>query len=164
MIWYNSKLQFVLLISVFLLGCASKQKENWVPDPQKYLKNTNHLCNALKSSVINKFCDLDNMSTKHMDDYKPFMQHTLGKIIRNYKAPKKDGTEYYGQITYCLEVDGTINQIELLQPSGHSGLDNAFLNAIRKLDIQPIPEDPCLLNYVHYKKNTVYYDHNDMAD
>jgi hypothetical protein len=104
------------------------------------------------------------MDKNLMKDYGHFVRHYVGEIHSNYRpnALKGDGGEYYGQITFCFEVDGIVNQVELFQASGHEEMDRGFLDAISNLDNQPIPEDPCFLNFTHYKKFTLYYDHNDL--
>jgi len=143
-----------MLNLLVLQGCANKQN---------YINNPNQYCLETIPSDISKDCDIHNLGKEKLNEKVSYLKRHLDKIMSNYSAPIFDGNKYYGQITFCIDNKGKINQIELFQPSGSVDLDEALNAAVKKTVILPLPKSECLKSHTEYFKQTLYYDHNDMA-
>jgi hypothetical protein len=146
-----------------LAGCVSKQG-TWKHDPKNYNENPEPLCHPLESMIISETCDLDKLSRNQKSELTPYLMGIFQEILKNYDAPKADGSEYYGQLTFCTSREGNVEQVELFQPSGYKHLDDAFVVAVSNLSTQSIPENPCVQNHEYFKKKTLYFDHTDLAN
>lgn len=143
-----------MLNLLVLQGCANKQN---------YINNPNQYCLETIPSVVTQDCDLHNLGNEQLNEKVSYLKSYLDKIMSNYLAPISDGNKYYGQITFCIDNKGKIYQIELFQPSGSGDLDEALKASVKKTVSLSLPKSECLKAHTEYFKQTLYYDHNDMA-
>lgn len=94
--------------------------------------------------------------------YNAYIQKALNRILEYYDAPLQDGNKYHGEVTLMLDINGYINEFVLSQPSGHEGLDNAFMNAVKKTNKISLPEDKCAIELLTKQPLELFYNETDM--
>jgi TonB family protein len=160
---YQVKKLGLFLFILMFQGC-SNQQSMLKANINNYIENPSPFCHELISTVINNSCDLDNLNKAQSGERFLYFEAYHRKFMGHYSAPKNDGKNYYGQVTFCIDQKGKLGRIELLQPSGHKGLDNAVLSAVSSIDSLPLPEDECALKSLQYNKMIIFYSHNDMTN
>jgi TonB family protein len=82
-------------------------------------------------SMYEAFC------AKPVEEYKDRWM----KQVNNWKVsrPTEKGT-FLAIVKYAISKDGTVQNVQLAQSSGHTGVDTAAVNQIQSLDPEPLPE------------------------
>jgi hypothetical protein len=143
------------LIIVLLIGCSSISSKMG----NKTFCHANDLSSRLPS------CSWETLKgTGVKEAFDERMKNTVTKVLRHYKAPVKDGNKYTGEITFCTDREGVIDNIILTKPSGHTGMDDAFIRAVTKTVQVPIPSDKCLADKFYFARVRLNYDETDMAE
>ncbi len=86
------------------------------------------------------------------------------EILIYYQGPLKDGNKYSGEIAFCSDRDGVIDNIILTKPSGHKGMDEALMDAIRKAKKISVPNDECLADRFYFSRVRLNYSESYLAD
>ena len=85
-------------------------------------------------------------------------------IFSFHKPPKKDGREYYGEISLLLNSAGEIAEITLKLPSGSNALDESVYDALVQAKRLKLPSDPLLRKAMVTAPLTLNYSHEEMVD
>ncbi len=85
-------------------------------------------------------------NTLYYDDkganFVPWIRRMLAEVRRNWLVPYSASFQY-GHVAVAVSVDlnGDIDGLEIMIPSGTQGFDNAAQGALRAADLQPLPSD-----------------------
>jgi hypothetical protein len=85
-------------------------------------------------------------------------------VMSKLDAPKEDGEKYSGKIAICLDRNGKVDQLVLTQSSGHLGLDEAFMAAIKETEAIDISQDPCIADILYYTQYKLEFNELDMQN
>ncbi len=146
----------ILALLIFgLAGCSTFQSS----------KNKGPYCHEEDSTSRLPKCSWNYLkSTGKKEAFEKHFKSTARKVLNYYQAPIKDGNKYSGEITFCTNRDGVIDNILLTRPSGHTGMDNAFIEAIRKTRQVPVPSDECLADKFYFSRVRFNYNETYMAE
>ncbi len=85
-------------------------------------------------------------------------------IFSFYKAPKKDGGDYFGEVSILLDEQGYISHVTIKTPSGSNELDDAVYQAVKLSKRLSLPTEPLLRKAMVTSPLTLNYSEEDMAD
>ncbi len=121
-------------------------------------------CDAVIPDKNQNACLETPLSDVQKQQARDYMGTYFSKLISHYEAPIDDGGSYYGEITYCLDASGQAKDLRLRKDSGHPQMDQAFIDALKKIEPIPMPEDPCVQRELSSKRKVLYFDETDLAD
>ena len=90
------------------------------------------------------------------------MQQALKEIDANIVPVQWDGGQYYGEINFFVDQDGTIEKIFLKKSSGSDELDQSMIQGLIKTKRISMPDDPQVRRVMHLTKKLLYYSDKDM--
>jgi len=103
------------------------------------------------------------LTTREKAIFKQAYFQAWKQIEKNWKAPKKDGGKYQGEIKIEIDVaTGLILRVNVSKPSGHSGLDDSMVIAIKKTRQLKMPENKSVAETMRHLR--VWYTDEDMLD
>ena len=135
------------------MGCATNSENS----------NVIH-CHSDSEYLKNKGCTIDELSSESKNQLNVTLNKGIRNIVSHLNPPKYDGGKYKGEITICLNRSGGVEKVVINKPSGHIGLDSAFLNAVMATkQIIKVPNAKCLSEYLYFIPLELNYDETDMA-
>ncbi|GEM_PF-1879409 len=120
------------------------------------------LCRPFDSEAKNASCNVFKPNNEQSERFSSFLSQALKDIMSNYEGPRSDGQKYYGEVSFCLNQDGTFSRVNLRAPSGSGKLDQAILEAINTTDKIRLPNDDCIKKRASSLKVIMHYDETDM--
>ena len=120
------------------------------------------LCRPLDGEATNASCNVFKPNNEQGERFNSFLGQALKDIMSNYEGPRSDGQKYYGEVSFCLNQDGTFSRVNLRAPSGSGKLDQAILEAINTTDKIRLPNDDCIKKRASSLKVIMHYDETDM--
>ena len=148
------RLGVFLFLSATIIGCSTNMNR----------PKTWHLCHFDELDKSFSSCNWTKLRHEQNAAYREYKKLSLNNVLANYIAPKSDGRKYSGEILFCVDRDGSIDDKVIKKPSGHLGLDKAFMAALQKTGKLTVPIDACLADAFYFTQKTLSYDETDMAN
>jgi len=105
-----------------------------------------------------------NLNIDERQEFNQFYQLAAETILKNYVAPKKDGRNYRGEISFLLDEDGYVENVTFKTRSGNAALDDAMLQAVLNTPRLQLPNDPNARYAMQVRPITLWYNQEDMVD
>jgi len=107
---------------------------------------------------------VENLNLYERKELNEHLAKQVGHLFKTFKAPKKDGKKYYGEISILLDEHGYIESVAMKKRSGHAGLDQAVYESILEAKKLALPRNPALRKAMTTRPLTSNYSDDDMAD
>jgi len=156
-----------------------KKAEPKKAEPKKRFSSMRMLDDReLKDAVVlstgygTRFREREQQGNRLIQSLNPYEQKELnqhlakqvGHLFKTFKAPKKDGKKYYGEVSILLDENGYIEFLTFKKRSGHDELDQAVYDSIIAAKKLTLPRNFALRKAMTTRPLTSNYSEGDMAD